>query len=199
MRKANLLILAGLVLTCACSPKQYLTRRLAGELIISSDAFRTTQRFWLRTGTVSNRDYTSPEYLVLQRHGWITGANEPCPADIGPPPCWDVALSPLGVDTFRDLVQSKTAESNYFSVPVARRQLVAVSGISKNDPVAQVDFVWKWEPLNAVGTALYGGGVQYNSSVGFRHYDDGWRLIEASAPRTYQSLDDALKAAQPVQ
>jgi hypothetical protein len=35
--------------------------------------------------------------------------------------------------------------------------------------------------------------------VSFKHYDDGWRVIEGSAPKTNQGLDDALKNAEPVQ
>src|SRR5215469_2691883 len=100
MRK--LLILTTLLSLTACSPRDYLSRRLASALIGGSDAFTTPQQFWLRTGLVSNREYTSPEYLVLQRHGWITASNAVCPAELTPPPCWDVALTPLGVDAFHD-------------------------------------------------------------------------------------------------
>ena len=57
----------------ACSPRDFLTRRLAGDLIAGSENFQSTQQFWLRTGLVSNKDYLSPEYLVLQQRGWIKG------------------------------------------------------------------------------------------------------------------------------
>jgi hypothetical protein len=80
---------------------------------------------------------------------------------------------------------------------VARRQLTGIEGISKSGNAADVDFLWKWVPLNEVGAALYAGGVQYKSTVGFRRYDDGWRIIEGSAPKSNQSLDDALKDAEP--
>jgi hypothetical protein len=33
--------------------------------------------------------------------------------------------------------------------------------------------------------------------VGFRRYDDGWRVIEGSAPKSNQGLDDALKNSEP--
>lgn len=85
---------------CACSPRDFLTRRLASDLIDASDTFKTTQQFGLRTGIISNKDYISPEYLLLQRRGWITGTNARCTPDLAPPPCWDVALTPLGVETF---------------------------------------------------------------------------------------------------
>ena len=82
-------------------------------------------------------------------------------------------------------------------MPVARRQLTEITGISRNGNAADVDFLWKWVPLNEVGAALYVGGVQYKSTVGFRRYDDGWRIIEGSAPKSNQGLDDALKDSEP--
>jgi len=193
------ILLACLCLAQACSPRDFLTRRLAADLIASSDAFKATQRFWLRTGAISNKEYLSPEYMVLARRGWINASNAPCPAEIAPPPCWDVALTPLGVDTFRGLMPNNSAPSSYFSVPAARRQLLGVSGISKRDDLAEVDFQWKWAPLNEVGAALYGDGVPYNTTVGFRHYDDGWRVIESKEPVQFQGIDDALKGSQPAQ
>lgn len=204
------LVAACLCLTVACSPRDFLTRRLAAALIAGSDTFKAGQQFWLRTGVISSKDYSSPEYLVLERHGWITGANVPCAEEPAPrtaarapagvaPQCWDVALTPLGIETFRDLLPNNAAPSRYFSIPAARRELIAITGISKDGNSADVDFTWKWVPLNEVGSALYEGGVQYNSTVALRHYDDGWRLVESSAAKPNQGLDDALKNAVPVQ
>ena len=211
MRKLQILL--AWVFLCAafgCSPRDFLTRRLAADLIAGSDVFKSNQEFWLHTGIISNKDYFSPEYLVLQRRGWITGANAPCAAAAGPntvpgnrtaapSDCWDVVLTPLGVGAFHDLIPSDARASQSFSVPVARRELVKVVGISKNGNVAEVDFLWKWVPLNEVGAALYAEGVQYHATVSFKHYDDGWRVIEGSAPKTNQGLDDALKNAEPAQ
>jgi hypothetical protein len=198
MQKLRTALALGLLfVAAACSPRDFLTRRLASDLIASSDTFKSTQQFGLRTGIVSNKDYISPEYLVLQRRGWITGSVAPCPPEVAPAPCWQVALTPIGVETFHDLIPSGTGDSQYFSVPVARRQLTGMTGISKNGNAADVDFLWKWIPLNEVGAALYAGGVQYQSTVGFRQYDDGWRVIEGSAPKISQGLDDALKNSEP--
>jgi hypothetical protein len=198
MRKLRIVLaLAFLFFAIACSPRDFLTRRLAADLIAASDTFKSTQQFWIRTGIISNKDYIAPEYLVLQRRGWITGTTERCPADVDPPPCWEVALTPIGVETFQGLIPSGAANSPHFSVPVARRQLAGITGISRSGGAADVDFLWKWIPLNEVGAALYAGGVQYRSTVGFRQYDDGWRIIEGSAPRSNQGLDDALKNSEP--
>jgi hypothetical protein len=190
------LVGALLCFVLGCSPRDFLTRRLAADLIAGSDTFKTTQLFWLRTGVVSNKDYMAPEYLVLQHRGWLIGTSVACPPNLTPPPCWDVILSPLGVETLRDSIPGNTVPSQYFSVPVARRQLLGVTGISKNGGTANVDFQWKWIALNEVGDALHTGSVPYNSTVGVRYYDDGWRLIEGSVTKTDQSLDEALKNAE---
>jgi hypothetical protein len=73
-----------------------------------------------------------------------------------------------------------------------------VSGISKQGNLADVDFQWRWVPLNEVGSALYSSDVHYISTVGFRDYDDGWRLAQSS-PHSGQSIDDAIKNAEPAQ
>jgi hypothetical protein len=198
MRKLRIALALGLLFfATACSPRDFLTRRLASDLIASSETFNREQQFGLRTGVISNKDYISPESLVLQGRGWITGTGVRCPSDVAPPPCWEVALTPIGVETFHDLIPNGAADSPYFSVPVARRQLTGITGISKSGNAADVDFLWKWIPLNEVGAALYASGLQYKSTVGFRQYDDGWRVIEGSAPRSNQGLDDALKNSDP--
>ena len=69
-------------------------------------------------------------------------------------------------------------------------------GISKRGNVADVDFVWKWVALNEVGAALYATDARYVSTVGFREYDDGWRVMQTN-PRAGQSLNDALDSAEP--
>jgi hypothetical protein len=198
-RREVVLILALLCSSIACSPRDFLTRRLATDLIAGSDTFKTTQQFWLRTGVISNRDYVSPEYLALRRHGWITGTSASCPLDLAPSPCWDMVITPLGVDALRDWVNATAASTQYISVPVAQRELLAVTGIRKNGNVADVDFQWRWAAVNDVAAALYPKGVEYNSTVGFAHYDDGWRVIEGNTLRSSQGLGDALKNVEPAQ
>jgi hypothetical protein len=192
------LIFAVLCLTVACSPRDFLTRRLATDLIAGSDTFKTTQLFWLRTGIMPGKDYTSTEYLVLRRNGWITGTSAACTPNL-PPPCWDVVITPLGVDALRDWVAATAATSQYISVPVAQRELLGLTGIRRSGNVADVDFQWRWAAVNEVGAALYAKGTEYNSTVGFVHYDDGWRLIEGGPLQSSQGLSDALKNAEPVQ
>jgi len=202
MRTAKALPLA--VLLClsllGCSPRDFLTRRLAADLISASDAFKAPQLFWLRSGVVSNKDFGSPDSLVLQRRGWIIGTEQKCPAAVDPPPCWDVVLTPLGVDTIRPLISNALPDNGRDNGPigiqVARRELLSISGISKAGNFADVEFTWRWVPINQVGAALYDSGVHYRSTVGFRGYDDGWRIMEQAVPSN-QTLDDALRNAQP--
>jgi len=180
----------------ACSPRDYLTRRLATDLIAASTEFQSHQRYTLQTGIVSNKDYPSPEYLVLQHHNWISANSAPCPAGITPPPCWDVILTPAGVETIRTIVSAEEAAKSTIPLPAARRELVAVTGIAKQGTSADVEFTWKWVALNEVGAALYSGDLHYKSVVGFRQYDDGWRMQQGT-PHTGQPIEDALKNAEP--
>ncbi len=185
-----------IVLELGCSPRDFLTRRLAADLISASEAFKTPQLFWLRTGVISNKDFSAPESMVLQRRGWIIGAEQKCPAGVDPPPCWNVLLSPLGVDTIRPLISNALPDNGPMAIQVARRELLGISGISKAGNFADVEFIWHWVSINQVGAALYDSGVHYKSTVGFRGYDDGWRVVEQSVPSS-QPLDVALRNAQP--
>ena len=58
------------------------------------------------------------------------------PAEIAPAPCWDMVITPLGVDALRDWVSATAASSQYISVPVAQRELLAVTGIRKSGSFA---------------------------------------------------------------
>ncbi|HEV2470732.1 MAG TPA: hypothetical protein VGS78_16185 [Candidatus Sulfotelmatobacter sp.] len=188
--------LIGSILLTSCSPRDFLTRRLATDLIAQSAAFKAPQDFVLHTGVVSNAAYAAPEYLVLEHHGWISATTVACSPGLTPPPCWDIILTPAGVDSVRAQVSSDEATKPSISIPVARRELIAVTGISKDGTTADVEFTWKWTPLNEIGAALYSSDIQYKSSVGFRQYDDGWR-IAPSVLRPGQSMEDALKNAEP--
>jgi hypothetical protein len=191
-----LLLTVALCLAPACSPRDFLSRRLAADLISGSDAFKAPQVFWLKTGIVSNKDFNSPDSLVLQHQGWIIGTQQKCPAGVDPPPCWDVVLSPHGVDAFRSLIRESTHGGTQVPIRVARRELVDVTGISKAGSFADVEFLWHWVAMNEVGSALYDSGVRYRSTVGFRSYDDGWR-VQTEPLRNNQPLDEALRTAQP--
>lgn len=184
-------------LLTACSPRDFLTRRLATDLILTSSEFQSHQRFVLQTGVISSKDYPSPEYLVLQHHGWISASTAPCRRDLTPPPCWDVLLTPSGVDAVRSALPAEQTNGALVRLPVAKRELVAVTGVATQGNSAEVAFTWKWSPLNEIGAALYSGDLQYKSTVAFRNYDDGWRIVD-SMPHPGQSIDDALKNAEPI-
>jgi hypothetical protein len=189
--------LTSLVVLSSCSPRDFLTRRLATALIASSDTFKAPQQYVLHTGVLSNKEYQSPEYLVLQRHGWISVTSSTCTPGLAPAPCWNVLLTPSGVETIRTLVADEEARKPSITIPVAKRELIGVTGVSKEAGIADVEFTWKWIPMNEVGDALFSGDLRYKSIVGFRQFDDGWRL-EPAAARSRQTMDDALKNAEPV-
>lgn len=187
-----LLFLAG------CSPRDFLTRRLAADLISTSEELKAQQQFILRTGILSSKDYPSPEYLVLQHHGWISATTIACSQGLTPPPCWNILLTPSGVETVRALSpEDQAADKSSLSISVAKRQFDGVTGISKQENSADIEFEWRWVPLNEIGEALYSRDLRYKSTVGFRKYDDGWRIVE-SAPHPGQTLEEALKNAESI-
>lgn len=196
MRMKFIFLLAAALFCASCTPRDVLSRRLATDLIGASDAFRTPQRFLLQTGVISNKEYSSSEYLTLQHHGWISASTVSCPPALAPSPCWDILLTPSGVETVRALVSADEAAKPSIEIPVARRTLDAVTGISKQANTANVEFTWKWAPTNEVGAALYSSDLRYRSVVGFREFDDGWRIVQ-NTPHPTQGLDDALKSAEP--
>jgi hypothetical protein len=192
--KLNFVVSVTLLLT-GCSPRDFLTRRLATDLIAASTAFNAPQQFVLRTGIVSSKDYPSPEYLVLQNRGWISAGTVACMPGLAPPPCWNMLLTPSGVETVRSIIPAGQTDKSSMSIPVAKRELVGVIGIAKQDNSADVEFEWKWVPLNEIGQALYSRDLRYKASVECRKYDDGWRVLE-NGTHSGQPMDDALKTSE---
>ena len=74
---------------------------------------------------------------------------------------------------------------------------IAITGIAKQGNAADVEFTWRWTPLNEFGAALYSSDLRYRSTVAFRDYDDGWRAVESGA-HSGQPLGEALKNAEPL-
>jgi len=198
MRKLSILVLCMPCLLSACSPRDFLTRRLAADLIATSETFRVQRQFELRTGVISNENYLSHDYRVLQHHGWISATNAPCPPAKSPPLCWDVTLTHAGVDTLQSLIAPGDAEQQSFTIPAARRELIAITAIVKQGNTAEVEFTWRWFPLNEVGAVLYPTSIHYRSTTILRDYDDGWHLVQ-NTPHPAQPLDEALKNAEPSQ
>ena len=108
-----------------------------------------------------------------------------------------MVLTPLGVETIRPLISSAMHENGPIGLQVARHELLGISGISKAGNFADVEFTWHWVSINPVGAALYDSGVHYRSTVAFRSYDDGWRVVEQAVPSN-PTLEEALRSAQPV-
>jgi hypothetical protein len=195
MQKISILLVT-LILLVSCSPRDFLSRRLATDLIASSAEFNQQQQLVLKTGVVPNKDYVSPQFVVLQHHGWVTANSAKCPPGLEPAPCWDISLTPAGVDTIRLLVHEDEATKPAITIAAARREVIAVTGINKQGTSANVEFTWRWIPINEIGAAFYAEDQHYRSQVGFRQFDDGWRIVQNVA-RSGQSIDDALKNAEP--
>jgi hypothetical protein len=62
-------------------------------------------------------------------------------------------------------------------IPVARPELVAVTGITENGPDAAVTYTYREKPINEIGEAMGYGQQTATSSAYFRKFDDGWRMM----------------------
>lgn len=96
----------------------------------------------------------------------------------------------------RTTLSAEEISKPIINIPVAKKELIAVTGIVREGNSADVEFTWRWVPLNEIGGALYSGDIHYRSTVGLRQYDDGWRIVQ-SIPHPGQTLDDAFKNAEP--
>ena len=85
-----------------------------------------------------------------------------------------------------------SAEKQFFAFPAARRELIAITGIAEQGNVADVEFTWRWIPLNEVGAVFYSPDAHYQSTVGFRRYDDGWRVVQGA----YRSRPASRRSSQ---
>jgi hypothetical protein len=98
----------------------------------------------------------------------------------------------------QSLIAPGDAEKQSFTIPAARRELIAITGIAKQGNTAEVEFIWRWLPANEVGAALYPTSIHYHSKTILNDYDDGWRIVQSNS-NPAQPLDEALKKAEPTQ
>jgi len=156
----------------------------AADLIAGSEGFRDAQQFWLRTGIMSNKTIfpglpgtRAPRLDFRIKHR--------LPFRHQSAPCWDVALTPNGVNIFHDLILRMPELHNISVCSGAKR----TAGSDRHKPKRSAGgsgFSLEVDPAECRGAALYNENVEYISTAGFRQYDDGWRLIEGSAAKSYQ-------------
>ena len=111
-------------------------------------------------------------------------------------------LTPLGVETDPSLISNAlpgigTGErQRSIEIQVALRELLGITGISQNRSLRRRGFTWRWVSINAGGRSTLRQRSTYRSTVGFRGYDDGWRVVEQAIPAN-QPLEESLRNAQP--
>ena len=190
-----------LLLLASCSPRDYLTRRLAADLYLrlrpfqNAAAVHSANRRHFQQGLHRPTRISGPATSRLE----ISATTVACPAGLTPSPCWDIMLTPSGRrngPSAGPRLKKPSARRSPFPSPKERRSSASPASASRAT-ITNVEFTWKWNALNEIGAALYSSDLQYKSTVGFREYDDGWRIVIAqSIPRPAQTLDDALKGAR---
>ena len=189
------LLLVGI--TVACSPRDFLTRRLATDLIAGSDSFKTHPAILAANG----RDLQQRLHFARIRdlaparldHGQrrCLSSRNCCSAVLGHGDHSAGSGRPARLG-FRDRSQ--------FSIHQRASGTERTAGghghSQGRKSWADVDFLWRWAAVNEVGAALYARNYRVQLHVGFVHYDDGWRVIEGGGLKGSQSLSEALKNAR---
>lgn len=190
--------LALLVLTAimgySCSERT-LTPDRAASLIRDLDQFTREAHVTIQTGIpfqslfrcLSQAEVErTPLSRFLVERGWVRfevreatlglGAKAPCPA---------MALTAAGDAASAQWTRgrSPSPEGTTWAVPVARRELMGVTGLSTGpDGSAQVEFDWKWAPNEtgaALGKAIDKANALFQqvrkSRASCRRSDDGWQ------------------------
>jgi hypothetical protein len=140
----------------------------------------------MTTGIISNKDYLSSEPIC---NSSIMDGSPPTAPTVPPTSphlrAGKSCVNPAGVDTFHGLIAAADADKSSFRIPAARRELIAVTGISKMGRVADVEFTWRWIPSERSRARLSippTSTTARQSTAGFREYDDGWRLVPQHPP-----------------
>lgn len=178
----------------ACSDGT-LSRDRAASLITSVEGFSREARFTIQTGAPLQSAFKclsqaeverSPVNQFMVQRGWVRfGARE---ANVGfgtKATCPALELTPEGQAASAQWTGGRAAsgQGTAWAVPIARRELVAVTGLTTGqNESTQVEFDWKWTS-NETGAALRKSVPKANAffdqvrkgRASCRRWDDGWR------------------------
>ena len=183
--------LVGLLLTIVSAESQALTRGRALELI---KAAAVSEKTGLRIGIDVGQQ---PDLGTSSFHGKLEAFKAAGIIVISSNP-FRVELTPKGEEMARGAKQERYGPVTRIYLPTATtREIREVTGILRNQGVAQAEFTWRWGTLTAAGQALARHGLRLDSqalestrepnpiqkgSATFMLYDDGWRMMEMSSP-----------------
>lgn len=124
-----------------------LDRESAAELVLSSKFMRVNKPVFLGSGKDQGCGWSYPQGAdgVYRVAGWVRVDGK------------GVYATPAFRRGIATTVQKSTSgcRSEEWMIPVARRELIEISGVSQLDnDRAVVEFKWRWVPLNQVGSLL---------------------------------------------
>lgn len=193
MKHRLALLLLAAITGAACSDGA-LTPEGAASVIRDLDPFKRQAHFRIQTGIPLQSAFRcltpaeverTPLTRFLVERGWVrferrdaiggVGMNASCPA---------MTLTPTGEAASAQWMRARSASAagTTWSVPVAHRELLGVTGLTNGpDGSVQVEFDWKWTP-NETGAALRKFIDKANalfeqvrkSRASCRRSDDGW-------------------------
>lgn len=165
MKHRLALLLLAAITSAACTDGA-LTSEAAARVIRDLEPFRRQAHFRIQTDVALQSVFRcltqaeverTPLTQFLVERGWVrfemrdaavgVGVNASCPA---------MALTPTGKAASAQWMRAPSASGagTTWSVPVARRELLDVTGLSSRpDGSVQVEFDWRWTP-NEIGAAL---------------------------------------------
>lgn len=176
------LLLVFIALASGCG--RGLSRNNAADLISQSNTFITNQSANYQPNLPRERlfllmdnTYEGDFHRALKEVGFIDS---------------NLELTEAGINATKGWKMDSTIKgSESYSVPLAKRELVEVTGIGEiqgqSGSFIEAKFKWRWEPINDIGKAMkLEIRVGYGSAI-FRKFDDGWRLDSLSTPDAYFS------------
>jgi hypothetical protein len=175
--RSTRMIPAFLVLAVFCSAcSRGLTRSDAAEKLSRSDLFSKTVTFEYtkylayRRGANSAGDF----FRALNYLGYTDEKG---------------GLTEKGISEKKNWIPSSMSED--YEVPLATRELLEITGIGElqgeTGAFVEVQYTWKWSPVNEVGTLMKLDEKTNAGSAAFRRFDDGWRLDSVKSSDAYFS------------
>lgn len=194
MRYAPGVLLLAMLASGSCTERE-LTRGRASELIQALDGFTRVAYFTIPVAvpfrsTFNCESQTSverdPLHHFLVKSGWVRYSTQRTIVGIRQTAeCPVFLLTPAGerASSGWTRARSPSAEETYWTVPIGRRTLTAVTGLTAApDGSTLVAYEWKWTP-NDMGRTLQEAvpkaqdffARKRSARASCRQWDDGWR------------------------
>lgn len=178
------ILLACICILIASCGSGSLSRSGAARLISDDQKFSEVLKAEFRYGQVYAQGMSDTEsyqlYSVLKSLGYIEESQDRNPL------INNVNLTEKGKRESANWEKGNNLWGNYYKIPLAKREVVEVTGISEpksGENFAQATFTWRLQPVGEIGKALDNGKEseqKFDGTATFQKFDDGWRVVGVS-------------------